>query len=90
VLQDISIVGFDWLAGWDKSIPDTLTTAAQDFEAFGRHAANLLLDRVVGDAPTVPRHVLFDAPLVMRSSTVSDLMLPGTIPASEPRAMQPK
>jgi LacI family transcriptional regulator len=86
---DVSVAGFDWLAGWDKGIPDTLTTAAQDFEAFGRHAANLLLDRIAGDLPSAPRYVLLDAPLVVRSSTASDLLLPGSNPAHGTRAMQP-
>lgn len=89
VPQDISVAGFDWLAGWDRSIPDTLTTAAQDFELFGKHAANLLLDRISGELPPVPRYVLLDAPLVVRSSTISDLLLPESEPENLTRAMQP-
>lgn len=89
VPKDVSVAGFDWLAGWDHGIPDTLTTAAQDFQGFGRHAANLLLDRISGDLPPFPRYVLLDAPLVVRSSTASDLMLPVANPADGTRAMQP-
>ena len=87
--EDISVTGFDWLAGWDRNIPDTLTTAAQDFELFGKHAANLLLDRIAGDLPPTPRYVLLDAPLIIRSSTVSDLLLPESEPENLTRAMQP-
>jgi len=83
---DVSVVGFDWLAKWDDAIPDTLTTAGQDFDGFGRHAANLLLDRLTGEAPSGARQVLLDAPLVIRSSTISDLMLPVSEPAHSTRA----
>jgi len=76
VPEDISVIGFDWIARSNRSVPDILTTAAQDFEGFGRHAANLLLDRLGGEHMREPRHVLLDAPLVIRSSTGSDLMLP--------------
>jgi len=84
---DISVAGFDWLAKWDPTTPDTLTTAGQDFAGFGLHAANLLLDRLSGDAAPEPRHVLLDAPLVVRSSTLSDLNLPVIEPAASTRAM---
>ena len=66
---DVSLVGFDWLARWESSHLDDLTTASQDFEGFGRHAANLLLDRLSGEAAPAPRHVLLPAPFVVRSST---------------------
>ncbi|MDR3688074.1 MAG: GntR family transcriptional regulator [Fimbriimonas sp.] len=69
VPEDISIVGFDWRAQWEKSFADELTTASQDFEGFGCHAVELLLGRLSGEAPSVPRHILLDAPLVKRSST---------------------
>jgi len=89
VPEDISVVGFDWIAGFDKSAPDILTTAAQDFEGFGKHAANLLLDRLYGECRRGPRQVLLDAPLVSRSSTTSDLMLPPFETAKETRAQEP-
>ena len=69
VPQQMSIVGFDWRAQWDRSLADELDTAAQDFEGFGHHSVALLLDRINGEAPPNPRHVLLDAPLVKRSST---------------------
>jgi len=71
--EDISVVGFDWLARWEPSQPDMLTTAGQDFEGFGKHAADLLLDRITGEDLSAPRHVLLDAPLVIRSSTAPEL-----------------
>lgn len=69
--DDISIVGFDWLARWEGAQVDDLTTASQDFEGFGHHAADVLLDRLSGNAPSAPRHVLLPAPLVVRSSTAA-------------------
>jgi LacI family transcriptional regulator len=71
VPEQMSIVGFDWRAQWDRSFVDELATAAQDFEGFGRHAVELLLDRIAGEAPEAPRHVLLDAPFVIRSSTAT-------------------
>lgn len=70
--EEVAIVGFDWLARWNDFGPDILTTVAQNFEGFGNHAANLILDRMTGDLPLLPRQVLLDAPLVVRSSTVPD------------------
>ncbi|AIE83696.1 transcriptional regulator [Fimbriimonas ginsengisoli Gsoil 348] len=67
--EDMSIVGFDWLARWESAQIDDLTTASQDFEGFGRQSADLLLDRLTGEASATPRHVLLPAPLVVRSST---------------------
>lgn len=67
--EQMSVVGFDWRAHWDKKLADALTTASQDFEGFGRHAADLLLDRIAGEAPAAPRHILLDAPLIVSTST---------------------
>lgn len=75
--EDISIVGFDWLARWETEQPDDLTTASQEFEGFGWHAADILLDRLAGGGPLAPRHVLLPAPIVIRSST-------GLPPVSDP------
>ncbi len=69
--EDFSIVGFDWLGRWEAASADDLTTAGQDFEGLGRHAADLLLDRLLGEAPPTPRHVFIPAPLVVRSSTAA-------------------
>ncbi len=69
VPEQISVVGFDWRARWNGRIADSLTTASQDFEGFGFHAANLMLDRLYGSSTSGQRHVLLDAPLVLRSST---------------------
>jgi LacI family transcriptional regulator, galactose operon repressor len=69
---DISVVGFDWLGRWEDPANDVLTTASQDFEGFGTHAADLLLDRITGDPYPAPRHVILPAPLVIRASTTAD------------------
>ena len=70
---EMSIVGFDWLSRWDGPEYDNLTTAGQDFLGLGKHASDLLLDRISGDADPMPRHILLEATLVVRSSTVSEL-----------------
>ncbi len=69
--EDVSLVGFDWLARWESAQIDDVTTSSQDFEGFGRHSANLLLDRLVEQSTASARHVLLPAPLVVRSSTAS-------------------
>jgi len=69
VPEHVSIFGFDWTARWDDSNVDTLSSVAQDFEGFGRHAADLLLDRLNSGRSLAPRHVLLDAPLILRNST---------------------
>ncbi|MDR3688001.1 MAG: hypothetical protein P4L46_01390 [Fimbriimonas sp.] len=51
-----------------RSAIETLVETAQDLEGFGRHAVELLLDRIAGEAPETPRHVLLDAPLLVRHS----------------------
>jgi len=74
--EQVSVVGFDWRAHWSNLATDSLTTACQDFEGFGSHSAELLLDRLAGNASASQRHVLLDAPLVVRSST----SMPGLAP----------
>lgn len=69
VPDDISVVGFDWKARPGEPLVDRLTTASQDFEGFGRFAVDLLLDRIADGGSATPRHVLLDAPLVVRSTT---------------------
>ena len=73
---DLSVVGFDWIGRWDDPANDVLTTASQDFEGFGIHAAELLLDRAEGNLSRTARHLLLPAPMVIRSSTAPDLALP--------------
>lgn len=72
VPREMSIVGFDWLSRWDDPEYDTLTTASQDFLKFGRYSSDLLLDRIAGCQDAMPRHILLDAPLVVRSSTAPE------------------
>ncbi|MDR3689265.1 MAG: GntR family transcriptional regulator [Fimbriimonas sp.] len=80
--EQMSVVGFDWIAGRERGLADELTTANQDFAGFGRHAADLLIDRITGQLPPAPRHVQLDAPLVIRSSTLPYLSMPGIPPAN--------
>ena len=66
--NDISLVGFDWIL---RSLPNggDLTTVAQPFEAIGRIAAERLLERINNNLPEPPRHILLEAPLVVKSTT---------------------
>ncbi|MBI1331493.1 MAG: GntR family transcriptional regulator [Armatimonadetes bacterium] len=73
VPNDMSVIGFDGLSRWDNPENDTLTTACQDFLGFGKYASDLLLDRITGIADSAPRHILLEAPLVIRSSTKPEL-----------------
>lgn len=86
--RDVSLVGFDWLGRWDAA-SDDLTTAGQDFEGFGRHAANLMLDRLTGEAPAAARQVLLPAPLVVRSSTAPRTASPSLDPRGDAAPVQP-
>lgn len=65
----IAVMGFDWIARWEDSKIDILSTLSQDFEGFGIHAADLLLDRLANPTSMVARHVLLDATLVLRRSS---------------------
>lgn len=83
VPSQMSVVGFDWLGRWGDPAMDRLTTASQDFEGFGRHACDLILDRIADGYTGGPRHVLLDAPLMTRSSTALALS-PVASPARGP------
>lgn len=67
VPRDVSVVGFDDVAGADHFIPP-LTTVRQDFEALGRHALAVTDRMVEGEdpdtSPLVPE-------LVVRASTTA-------------------
>ena len=65
----VAVMGFDWIARWEDSKLDILSTLSQDFEGFGIHAADLLLDRLANPSSNASRHVLLDATLVLRPST---------------------
>lgn len=64
----ISVVGFDGLLRW---VPGGgyLTGAQQDFSTMGQLAAELILRRAQEGAPRAYRHLLLDAPLVLKGST---------------------
>ncbi len=65
--QDLSVVGFDWLARGTNS-GGSLTTVAQPFELIGQAAAQRILDRIA-NPNAIPRQILFEAKLIQREST---------------------
>lgn len=87
--DDISVVGFDWRARPGEALADILTTAGQDFEGFGRHSVDLLLDRLSDGVQGAPRHVLLDAPVLVRSSTAARHVSPVPDPAPTVPINQP-
>jgi DNA-binding LacI/PurR family transcriptional regulator len=76
--EDMSIVGFDWIGRWDDPANDVLTTASQDFEGLGTHAAELLLDRLSDGVIGPPCRVLLPAALVVKNSTAPELAAPAS------------
>jgi LacI family transcriptional regulator len=62
---DVSLVGFDDVAGADYLVP-ALTTVRQDFVTLGRLSIEVLLDLIGGGAA---RHHLLSPSLVVRAST---------------------
>jgi LacI family transcriptional regulator len=69
VPEDIAVVGFDDEERWKPGAP-FLTTVRQPFEHMGAEAARLLLERLRSGPTQTYRHLLLDAPLVTRHSTV--------------------
>ena len=77
VPEDVAIVGFDDIVEPGLEGPE-LTTMAQSFEAIGKTAAEMVLDRIDNpDAPT--RSKVFPAHLKIRNSTV--INLPTAVPS---------
>jgi LacI family transcriptional regulator len=70
VPEDYSVVGFDGSrVGALSRI--ALTTIAQPTEELARASVDLLLARILGNAPEEPRHVRLEPRLIIRSSTAS-------------------
>ncbi|MGN6446406.1 LacI family DNA-binding transcriptional regulator [Amnibacterium sp.] len=67
VPADVSIVGFDDIAGAQYLVP-SLTTVRQDFQALGEQATRVLLDEIAGAEPA---HHLIPPMLIERSSTAA-------------------
>ena len=67
VPRDVSIVGFDDIAGAQYLVP-SLTTVRQDFQALGEQAIRVLLAEIGGAAPA---HHMVSPVLVERASTGS-------------------
>ncbi len=65
--QDVSLIGFDWMLRWLPSGGD-LTSIAQPFNEIGQLAARCLIERIDSPIPPTYRHILLEAPLVVRRS----------------------
>lgn len=68
VPEDVAVVGFDGIERGEQGTP-FLTTVVQPFERIGSQAVELLLKRMEVGITESYRHVLLDAPLVVRDST---------------------
>ena len=66
VPEDISVVGYDDIPEAEFSDPP-LTTVRQPMQEVGKAATNMLI-QMVEDSQAVPRQILFDTELVIRSS----------------------
>lgn len=64
---DVSVIGFDDIEIASYLRP-ALTTIRQPIERIGEKAVDLLLERVTGEAPATPRHLLMEPELVIRDS----------------------
>ena len=66
--NQMSVIGFDGLLRW---VPGGghLTTSLQDFERIGRLAAELVYQRMGLGTVDACRHILLDAPLLVRGTT---------------------
>jgi len=67
VPEDMAIIGFDDLEHWLPHRP-FLTTVHQPFERIGFEAARLLIKRLESDPTHHSRHVMLEAPLIVRQS----------------------
>ena len=68
VPTDLSIVGFDDLPP-DWSMDPFLTVVAQPAYTFGQRAAELLLERIHGEAPEASRELVLPGELIIRRSS---------------------
>jgi len=67
VPEDMAVVGFDDLEQWFPQKP-FLTTVRQPFERMGQEAVNMQMRRLDGSPQVHSRHVILDAPLIVRQS----------------------
>jgi LacI family transcriptional regulator len=68
VPQDIAVAGCENLEQWMPGEP-FLTTIHQPFERMGEEAVNLMVYRLENGPANTYRHLLLDAPLILRAST---------------------
>lgn len=74
VPQDIAVAGFDDTERWSPG-NSFLTTMSQPFERIGEEAVRLLKYRIDSSSVGAYRHVMLDAPLIVRESTAKNLIL---------------
>lgn len=67
VPEDMAVIGFDDLEQWLPHKP-FLTTVQQPFERMGFEAARLLIKRLESGSARRSRHLLLEAPLIVRAS----------------------
>ncbi len=68
VPEDMAVAGFDDEERWKPDKP-FVTTIRAPFEQMGTEAARLLLERLQSGPVSAYRHILLEAPLVVRGST---------------------
>jgi len=83
--EQCSLMGFDWLMRVLPSGGD-VTTVSQPFDLIGRVAAQRLLARINSPSDP-PRHVMFNAPVVIRETTGAPCLIPSPDPQLEPRIL---
>ncbi len=66
--EDIAVAGFDDTERWSPG-RSFLTTVSQPFERIGEEAVRLLRNRIENRSMSTFRHVMLDAPLMIREST---------------------
>ena len=80
----MSVIGFDGLLRW---VPGGgyLTTSLQDFERIGRLAAELVYHRMGFGTADACRHILLDAPLLVRGTTAPPVQRNTSLQSSHPK-----
>ncbi|MBC8104784.1 MAG: substrate-binding domain-containing protein [Cytophagales bacterium] len=69
VPDDVAVIGFDNSERWRHQEAPFMSSVSQPFEQIGAEAVSLLRERLEGTPGTTYRHVLMNAPLVVRQSS---------------------
>ena len=82
--NQMSVIGFDGLLRW---VPGGgyLTTSLQDFERIGRLSAELVYHRMGLGTTDACRHILLDAPLLVRGTTAPPIHRNSSLHSSFPK-----